>query len=133
MQLDVYTDGGAINNPGPAASAFVVFQGKKIIAQEKKAIGNNTNNMAEYTAVIMALEKLPQLINEQTKRIVFYSDSRLMVNQLNGLFKVKAGHIREKIMKIRVLEAKIKLPIIYKNIPREKNEKADGLVKEILQ
>jgi ribonuclease HI len=133
MQLDVYTDGGAINNPGPAASAFVVVQGKKIIAQEKKAIGNNTNNMAEYTAVIIALEKLPQLINEQIKRIVFYSDSKLMVNQINGLYKVKAGHIREQIMRIRVLEAKINLPIVYKNIPREENEKADSLVKEALQ
>ncbi len=133
MQLDVYTDGGAINNPGPAASAFVVFQGKKIIVQEKKAIGNNTNNVAEYMAVIMALEKLPQLINEQIKRIVFYSDSKLMVNQINGLYKVKAGHIREQIMKIRVLEAKINLPLVYKNIPREKNQIADGLVKEVLQ
>ena len=133
MQLDIYTDGGAINNPGPAASAFVVFQGKKIVAQEKKSIGNTTNNIAEYTAVIMALEKLPSLINGQIKKIIFYSDSKLMVNQLNGLYKVKAGHIREQIMKIRILEAKINPPIIYKNIPREKNEKADSLVKEALQ
>jgi len=132
MQLDIYTDGGAINNPGPAASAFVVFQGKKIVAQEKKTIGNSTNNIAEYTAVIMALEKLPQLINGQIKKIVFYSDSKLMVNQLNGLYKVKDGQIREQIMKIRVLEAKFNLPIIYKNIPREKNQIADSLVKEVL-
>jgi hypothetical protein len=56
-----------------------------------------------------------------------------MVNQINGLYKVKAGHIREQIMKIRVLEAKINLPLVYKNIPREKNQIADGLVKEVLQ
>lgn len=132
MQLDVYTDGGAINNPGPAASAFVIFLGKKIIGREKKPIGNTTNNIAEYTAVIMALEKLPHLINEKIKKIVFYSDSKLMVNQLNGLYKVKDGQIREQVMKIRILEGKINRPIIYKNIPREENQIADNLVKEAL-
>jgi len=133
MELNIYTDGGALNNPGPAASAFVVFFGKKIIFKKKAAIGENTNNIAEYMAVVMALEKLPGLVNgHQAEKIVFYSDSRLMVNQLNGLFKVKDARIREQIMKIRILENKINLPIIYKNIPREQNQIADGLVKEVL-
>jgi hypothetical protein len=60
------------------------------------------------------------------------SDSRLMVNQLKGLFKVKNAGIRDMILKIRVLEGEIGKEIIYQDIPREKNTMADSLVKKAL-
>ena len=64
----------------------------------------------------------------QVSEIVFHSDSTLLVNQVNGLYKVKNAKIREFIMQIRILEQEIRIPITYKYIPREKNFRADSLV-----
>jgi ribonuclease HI len=57
MDIKIYTDGGAINNPGPAASAYVIYLGNTIIHKESKKIGVNTNNIAEYTALFLRLKK----------------------------------------------------------------------------
>ena len=77
MELKIYTDGGSINNPGPAASAFTVQDGNKILHQESFSIGINTNNFAEYSALVKALEWL--IINkpEGSTAAVFYSDFSL--------------------------------------------------------
>ena len=64
-------------------------------------------------------------------KIELSSDSRLLVNQVNGLFKVKNGKIKEYILAIRGLELEIGLPISYINIPREENTAADDLVNNI--
>ena len=135
MDLKIYTDGGALNNPGQAAIAFVIYLDKKLLLKHSEKIGQTTNNFAEYTALLRALDKTKQLISQQNniKSVFVFSDSSLMTNQLNGLFKVKNTIIRELIMKVRVLENEINIPIIYKNIPREKNRLADSLVKRILQ
>lgn len=94
----------------------------------------NTNNFAEYFALLNALEWLK---NNNKKfwasKITCLSDSSLLVNQLNGLFKVKNATIRDFIMNIRSLEQEIKTPIVYKYIPREQNRQADSLVKKALQ
>lgn len=136
MELVVYTDGGALNNPGPAASAFAIFRGGKMIASEAKSIGTNTNNVAEYTALIIALEHVKKLMSEPsfqpTSRVAVFSDSQLMVNQLNGLYKVKNSRMHELVLKVRVLENKIGVPIVYKNVPREENSFTDSLVKKTL-
>lgn len=130
--LEVYTDGGAKGNPGPASIGIVIYQNKKKIFHLHKNIGWGTNNEAEYKALIEALiyikEKIPQLTS--VGKIIFYSDSRLMVNQVNGIFKVKQGKIREYLLKIRELEMAIDLPIVYRLIPREKNKEADRLVNQ---
>jgi ribonuclease HI len=134
MELKIYTDGGSLNNPGPAASAYVIYQDNKILVKHGKKIGDNTNNFAEYTALILALEKVKELLKnlKDIDKISVFSDSSLMVNQLNGFFKVKNGTIRELIMKVRILEREINIPIIYKHIPREENTLADSLVKKEL-
>lgn len=132
MVFEIYTDGGAINNPGPAAIAFVVFSGKKLVFKFSQSIGSSTNNFAEYTALVNALEWVKNQAFGIGTKIFFFSDSRLMVNQVNGLFKVKNSDIRNFILKIRVLEQEIGAPIIYKNIPREENSLADSLVKRRL-
>ncbi len=135
MELKVYTDGGAIGNPGPAALAFVIYHDNKLLLQYSEKIGPATNNFAEYSALIKAQEKIKELLAQLTNvtKIIFFSDSALMVNQLNGLFKVKDAAIREFIMKARILEQEIKIPIVYKNIPREKNTLADSLIKKQLR
>lgn len=139
MQLKVFTDGGSLNNPGQAAIGYVIYQDNNIVFKHGERIGIATNNFAEYTAVVKALQKIKELIKTNSiilhgtvEKVDFYSDSRLMVNQLNGLFKVKNGVIRDFVLKIRILEQEIKIPIFYTNIPREKNKEADELVKQAL-
>jgi len=141
MILKVYTDGGSKGNPGPSSIGMVFYIENKKIFHHHESIGVATNNEAEYQALIKALEiinpksqgpnnfQIPKVQN--IKRIQFYSDSRLMVNQVNGLFKVKQGKIKEYILKIRSLEQEINLPINYCLIPREKNQEADRLVNSL--
>jgi len=134
MTLKIYTDGGAKGNPGPASIGMVFYVDDKDIFRYREDIGIATNNVAEYSAVITAMSKLIRQLTDQMSelenivKIEFYSDSRLLVNQVNGLFKVKNAKIREFIFKIRTLEQEIKLPISYHLIPREKNRVADRLV-----
>lgn len=135
MILKIFTDGGSLGNPGPSASAYVIYQGDKLLEKGSKHIGHATNNFAEYTALILALEKVKQLIanNKVPEKILVFADSQLLVNQLNGLYKVKNSDIRENIMKIRILESEINIPIQYEHVYREQNTLADSLVKKALK
>lgn len=133
MILKIFTDGGSKGNPGPSSVGIVFYVEDKKIWDHHQSIGIATNNDAEYSALIKALENIKkQIINikndYQISRIACFSDSRLMVNQVNGLFKVKNGKIKEYVLKIRVLEQEINLPISYSYVPREKNTEADRLV-----
>jgi ribonuclease HI len=98
MVLKIHTDGGALNNPGPAASAFVLYIDDKEVYSEGKEIGSATNNDAEYTALINALKKVKEMQNSNTlqgvEKIFVFADSSLVVNQMNGLWKIKHGPIQ---------------------------------------
>jgi len=142
MILKVFTDGGSKGNPGPSSIGGVGYIDGKKVFDFKKSIGIATNNDAEYQALIEALEKIrstnieirnnSQNLNfKNVKQIQFFSDSRLMVNQVKGLFKVKNGKIKEYILIIRGLEQEINLPITYQYVPREENVEADKLVNQI--
>jgi len=129
MTLHIYTDGGSKGNPGPSAIGVVYYLDSKKIHQFREDIGFGTNNEAEYAAVIKALEHIKKLKNtHQFESICLSADSNLLVNQLNGVFKVKNERIRTFVFKIRILEQEINLPISYRHIPREKNTLADALV-----
>jgi len=152
MILKVFTDGGSKGNPGPSSIGGVGYlypaksegrsgvDGKKAF-EFKKAIGIATNNDAEYQALINALEIInpksqnPNKIQissfQKIKQIQFFSDSRLMVNQAKGLFKIKNGRIKEYVFIIRGLEQEINLPITYSYVPREQNVEADLLVNSV--
>jgi ribonuclease HI len=132
MTLNVFTDGGAINNPGPAACAFVVYSDNKLLFKFSEKIGLATNNFAEYSALLKSLEWIKSNKGDKITNVVVSSDSLLMVNQVNGLFKVKNPDIRSFILRVRILEQEIGIPVVYKNIPREQNRLADALVKETL-
>jgi ribonuclease HI len=132
--LSIYCDGGARGNPGPAAIAFVVWQDNKIIYRFSRKIGKTTNNVAEYQAVIAALDWLKDqfsVISLQSS-VTFYLDSLLIVNQLNGIFKIKNSFLKELIFKIKNLEKKLKVKIDYHHITRSKNKIADALVNQAL-
>lgn len=132
--LYVNTDGGARGNPGPAAIGIVFSDGtEKEIFSYKKYIGRATNNEAEYKAIICALEILLKSkwlseYNDTSSNVICRLDSQLVVEQINGNYKVKQEHIKVFIEKINILKEKFKLNISFSHIPREKNKKADRLV-----
>jgi len=141
--LSVFCDGGARGNPGPAAIGFVVFQNERIVHKFSKRIGEATNNVAEYRAVIAALTWLidkPSIINHkqslllrnQSSIINFYLDSLLIVNQLKGNFKIKNFNLQKLIVRAKNTERKIKGEVNYSYIPRRQNKIADALVNQSL-
>ena len=135
--LVVHTDGGARGNPGPAAIGVVVEDGGKRVAGIGKVLGETTNNVAEYTAVIEALRFLVSYVSQLKSKgdsatISFYLDSTLVVNQINGLFKVKQPHLRELLFTVHSLEQQAGGEIHYASIPREQNAAADSLVNQAL-
>lgn len=135
MKYIIHTDGGARGNPGPAAIGVVIEQETGDKRQEievfGKKIGNATNNVAEYKAVIEALRAMKLLVGESPD-IEFYLDSTLVVNQLNGLFKIKDPTLRALATTIRILEQEVGGVINYTAVPREKNYRADLMVNRAL-
>lgn len=123
--IEVFCDGGARGNPGPAAYGFVVKAGGQTIKREGKTIGIATNNFAEYTAVIAALIWLAQDYGGED--LNFFLDSQLAVSQLSGLYKIKSARIRNLIFEIKALENQFG-QVRYNHIPRDKNKEADKLV-----
>jgi len=131
MKLTIHTDGGARGNPGPAAIGVVIEEGTKVLAAFGKKIGEITNNVAEYTAVIEALAWL-KTHQQTSKKISFFLDSTLVVNQINGLFKVKEPHLRELLIQVRALEQEVGGSVTYTVVRRELNTHADLMVNEAL-
>lgn len=132
MKLIIHTDGGARGNPGPAAIGVVIAETNNLILTRfGKRIGETTNNVAEYTGVIEALKKVKSL-EKEIEKIDFFLDSTLVVNQLNGLFKIKDEKLRNLLFQVRSLEQEVGGSIYYHVIPREKNEQADFLVNQAL-
>lgn len=133
--LSIFCDGGSRGNPGPAACAFVVFNPSgTIVYQSGQYLGNTTNNLAEYQAVINALQWLRQ--NDQLSNPVpvnFYLDSQLVINQLNGLYKIKHPILKLKYLEILKLKKNLKFKIVnFSYLPRSQNYHADALVNETL-
>lgn len=137
-QLFVNTDGGSRGNPGPAAIGVAFFdENGNIIQTDKECIGVATNNEAEYKAIIRALTMIQRggLIPAgeiSTMKVVCRLDSLLVVEQINGHWKVKQEHIAKFISEIRALLTDLKLNISFIHIPREQNKMADKLVNEAL-
>ena len=127
MNLTIYTDGGSRGNPGLAAIGVVIEQGSEKKIEFGKRIGVATNNVAEYTAVLEALQYVQEQSLPSTD-IHFFLDSLLVVNQMNGLFKVKDVNLQMLLQKIRSLEQQLHKKITYTHVPREQNREADKMV-----
>jgi len=133
MDLTIYTDGGSLNNPGPAASAYLIYRGSFLISSSALAIGEASNNVAEYTALIMALAEASKLASTMSLRHIHcYADSSLMINQLRGVYKIKHPDMRVLAAKVKSIASSIPATVTYTYVPREKNAAADALVKKAL-
>ena len=128
--ITIFSDGGARGNPGPAAASFVAFSGNKIIHRDSKFLGEATNNVAEYSAVILALEWLGK--NFINAKVTYCLDSELVVKQLIGIYKIRDKRLMDFVMRIKELQNKSKLAIEWVHVKREKNALADKLVNENL-
>ncbi len=129
MKLIINTDGGARGNPGPAGIGVVIADGTgKIISQHKKYIGETTNNVAEYKALIMALE---QAVNLGGQTIIVHMDSELIVRQMQGRYKIKEPNLKVLAQEVLKLCSRFRL-VQFIHIRREQNKLADKLVNEAI-
>ncbi len=129
MKLIIYTDGGARGNPGPAGSGIVICDSQiKIIKEHSRFLGKATNNQAEYEAVILGLEKAKEL---KAAEVDLYSDSQLIVEQLNRRYKIKNPDLGTLFIKVWNLSQSFK-KVCFHYVSREKNKRADRLVNEII-
>ncbi len=131
MSLIIYTDGGARGNPGPAASGAVIFHNGTRVGQVSEYLGDGlTNNWAEYEAVILALREAKRL-GLAGESLEMRLDSKLVVEQVSGNWKIKEPSLKPKVMEIRTLLADFPGARLV-HIPREQNKEADRLVNEAL-
>lgn len=134
--LEINTDGGSRGNPGPAGiGVYAASEGKEIFTLSE-TIGETTNNVAEYTAVIRSLEYLTEK-EIFTERLKYILDSELIVRQILGKYKVKQPHLqilRQQIVDlVKDLKNKGQIKLMsLTTVPREQNKKADKLVNDAL-
>ena len=125
MKLLAFCDGGARGNPGPAGLGVVIKDASgKVVAEISEAIGHATNNVAEYSAVKRALERAREL---GATEVEIVSDSKLLVEQLNGRFKVKNPTLQRFHAEVRAV-ARGFTSVTYRHVRREYNVRADELV-----
>ncbi len=123
--LTIFTDGASLGNPGPMGIGIVIYRDGVIVEELSEYIGIGTNNIAEYSAVIKALETVHEM-GELEAHVK--SDSQLIVRQLNGEYKVKDPGLRP--MHEKVVHLCKGLKVHFEHIPREHNAEADALSKE---
>jgi len=128
----IHTDGGARGNPGPAAIGVVIHKNNTLLHKFGLYIGETTNNVAEYRGVIEALKYIKGSHIDNQFEILFVLDSLLIVNQLNGVFKIKEPHLRELSLQVKFLEEEIGRDIRYTAVRREQNAEADAMVNQAL-
>lgn len=128
-RLVVYVDGGSRGNPGKAAIAAVVTNSDGSVLEERgERIGETTNNVAEYRAMLLGIERAAAL---KANELELVGDSELVVRQVNGEYKVKDATLRE-------LHRQVKTALdgferwTVRHVRREMNAEADRLVNEVL-
>lgn len=128
-ELQVFCDGGARGNPGPAAFGVYMRDTAGIeVFSVGTPIGHATNNTAEYKAVIAALYWLVEQDLDAYSAITFFLDSQLVCRQITGEYRTKHPDLQPLLFTILELQRKIAVPVHYAHIPREQNKKADALV-----
>ena len=128
-ELKVFADGGSRGNPGPSASGFVVMDMEdNVLVDRGLYLGVTTNNQAEYTALKLALEECRKI---GAKRIEVYMDSLLVVNQMQGLFKIRNRDLWPIHQAIMSLVKGFK-HVSFSHVPREFNKLADAAVNRTL-
>ena len=129
MNCKIWTDGGSRGNPGPCGAGGVIkdFDGV-VVAEVSEYLGIQTNNYAEYKALLFTLNRAVQL---QIKNVIVYSDSKLVVEQMKGKWKVKNENIIPLHREISTIISYFD-SIEFVHIPRHFNKEADALANKAM-
>ena len=134
MHFILYADGGSRGNPGPAGAGALVRdeEGTQVVTVSE-FLGNTTNNIAEYTAVLRALEGLRELLKEAVSSATVEArlDSQLVVRQMNGEYKIKHPNIVPLAGKVKDVMRAFK-SVSFTHVYREENKEADALANEAM-
>lgn len=129
MKLTIYTDGGARGNPGPAATGIVIKdETGKVLAAYGEFLGKQTNNVAEYAAIISALKKAHELGADE---VLCIADSKLVVEQLSGRWRVKEPTLQKLFVRAWNELRKFKKSKLTHTM-RAGNKEADAEVNKVL-
>lgn len=125
--LIIACDGASRGNPGPAGIGVqITVEDGAVVAEIARGIGETTNNVAEYTAVIEGLALAKEL---GARSVTLRSDSLLLINQLTGRYRVKAPHLQPLHRRARSIAAGFER-ISFEHVPREENVEADRLANQ---
>jgi ribonuclease HI len=128
-QLIIYTDAASRGNPGKAGIGIIIYNSKgEVLHQEAQYIGKATNNIAEYIAVIYGLQ---EGIIRKAKNLTIYTDSELLVRQIDGQYQIKNHFLRNLFSLIKHLSTGFE-KLTIKHINREKNKEADQLANKAI-
>jgi ribonuclease HI len=123
--MDVYIDGASSGNPGDAGVGIIFTQGEETLKNISRYIGQQTNNVAEYTALVLALQ---EALAMKTGTVRVFSDSELLCRQIKGEYKVRSDNIRALFSQaVRLIQEFDRFSVHH--IPREQNRGADKLAK----
>jgi ribonuclease HI len=128
-ELKIYIDGASKGNPGPSGIGVVICRDSQTIKNISSYIGNTTNNVAEYTALIYALEEALKL---KAEILNINTDSELLCRQINKVYKIKSPNILGLYNHVMHLMPAFK-QVTINNIPREKNRGADKLASKAIK
>jgi ribonuclease HI len=136
MQITLYADGGSRGNPGPAGAGAVAFDsiGKRVV-EVADFLGTATNNVAEYEAVLRGLSALCTAFPDgyfTTMPVLVRMDSKLVIEQLKGSYKVKHPNLIPRYLETKNLIARHFPQISFEHVPRDKNADADALANEAM-
>ena len=127
--LELFIDGACQGNPGPAAVGVVVLEGGKTIKNISQAIGDATNNIAEYTALIYGLQ---EALIQRADKVKVHTDSELLFHQIKGSYKIKNANLKSLHTQVKHLLEGFK-SVDFTHVPREQNKKADMLATKALK
>ena len=128
-EIEIYIDGASKGNPGPSGIGVVIYRDGQTIKNISSFIGNATNNIAEYTALIYGLEEALML---RAGVLKINTDSQLLYRQLNKVYKVKNPNILGLYNRVIHLMSAFK-KVSVNNIPRENNRGADKLANKAIK
>ena len=123
MSYQIYSDGASRGNPGPSGIGAVILKDSEVVHEIAKYIGTTTNNVAEYEALLAALD---YCVRKKLSPVEILADSQLMIRQLTGHYKVKHPNIIPLYQKAKEYLAHLDVTG-FKHVPREENKHADRL------
>ena len=131
-EVHLYSDGACRGNPGPGAIGIIVFDSSgNVLYKHSECIGKTTNNRAEYHALIKGLDLCAKFTR---RKVVCHSDSQIVVNQMNGDYRLKNDQLRKLFHEVREKMDAFE-EIVFQHVPRthQRLQKADRLANEAFE